>query len=277
MEQQTRVPSRCPLLPPALAAGPAPPLPCPEPLSQEGCFSPHPHLSPHSALSREKLPFLDRNQREGPQSWAFRLASPEPDILGLSLGAALEQRSRLGGLPSLTSSRTDLSLLLMFYSGQSQLRHFNRNSTIHAQQKLKSQSEKNRSSDRRAGRGRHGPAVPQGLSLRRHGPAPPPQPPGPRPASPGGTQCRGDGGLSLPRAHIRLGRGGSWLSCGIPEGNLAMAGFHLTGQSLSLPLGDAGRRHGILFQTVGTMAQKKKEKERKPSDQMFPKGALRVM
>lgn len=58
---------------------------------------------------------------------------------------------------------------------------------------------------------------------------------------------------------------------------MAVAGFHLTGQSLSLPLGDAGRRHGILFQTVGTMAQKKKEKERKPSDQMFPKGALRVM
>ena len=137
MEQQTSVPSRRPLLPPALAVGPAPPLPCPEPLSQEGCFSPHPHLSPPSALSRERerLPFLDRTQRDGPQSWAFRLASPEPDILGPSLGASLQQRSRLGGLPSLTSSRTDLPLLLMFYSGQSQLRHFNRNSTIHAQQK----------------------------------------------------------------------------------------------------------------------------------------------
>ena len=110
MEQQTRVPSRCPLLPPALAVGPAPPLPCPEPLSQEGCFSPHPHLSPRSALSR--LPFLERNQRDGPQSWAFRLAAPEPDSLGPSLGATLEQRSRLGGLPSPTSSRTDLSLLL---------------------------------------------------------------------------------------------------------------------------------------------------------------------
>ena len=84
---------------------------------------------------RERLPFLDRNQRDGPQSWAFRLASPEPDILGPSLGASLQQRSRLGGLPSLTSSRTGLPLLLMFYSGQSQLRHFNRNSTIHAQQK----------------------------------------------------------------------------------------------------------------------------------------------
>ena len=84
---------------------------------------------------RERLPFLDRNPRDGPQSWAFRLASPEPDILGPSLGASLQHRSRPGGLPSLTSSRTVLPLLLMFYSGQSQLRHFNRNSTIHAQQK----------------------------------------------------------------------------------------------------------------------------------------------
>ena len=84
---------------------------------------------------RERLPVLDSNQRDGPQSWAFRLASPEPDILGPSLGASLQHRSRPGGLPSLTSSRTVLPLLLMFYSGQSQLRHFNRNSTIHAQQK----------------------------------------------------------------------------------------------------------------------------------------------
>lgn len=116
-------PHRCPAQSPSprkAASAPTPTCPLPQ-LSAE--------------RERERLPFLDRNQRDGPQSWAFRLASPEPDILGPSLGASLQQRSRPGGLPSLTSSRTVLPLLLMFYSGQSQLRHFNRNSTIHAQQK----------------------------------------------------------------------------------------------------------------------------------------------
>lgn len=60
----------------------------------------------------------------------------------MGLGITLEQRSRPGGLPSLTSVGTDLLPLLMLYSGQSQVRHFKRNSTTHAQQKIKSLGER---------------------------------------------------------------------------------------------------------------------------------------